>query len=212
MTFSNIKFGILFAAIGALTAPQLASAQSAAPLSGFYACEALTTQDAQLSCFLAETAKLRAGDVSGDVLPAAPLPSASLAAPPAVSVGNLVAEKESLAVQQQSLAAEKEQLALEKTRLKVEQKRVAALEKNVEAKANPPKERTVAIVGTSKVGLANYVRFTLENGEVWQQKESGRFRLGKGSSNTLTIKRGALGSTRAKVNDKGRLIAVKQIK
>ena len=40
-------------------APQLASAQTSASLSGLFACEALTDSDAELACFRAETAKLR---------------------------------------------------------------------------------------------------------------------------------------------------------
>lgn len=65
---SKAKPAILAAAILMLAAPSIAAAQSSAPLSGLYACEAISDSSAQLACFRAETAKLRAAETSGDVI------------------------------------------------------------------------------------------------------------------------------------------------
>lgn len=71
--------------------------------------------------------------------------------------------------------------------------------KKKEAKA--PKSRTLAIRSTS-TAANGYVRFTLENGEVWQQIEKERVRLGRGDPDTLTIKRKSFGSFLGTVNGK----------
>jgi len=169
---STFKQALLPAVILLMAVPQIASAQSSsqssAPLSGLYACEALTQKEAQLTCFLTETAKLRAAESSGDVI-----------------------------------AVEKETFAEIKK---------AEVEKHEKIKANPPKRRTLAIKSASAYGPNGYMRFTLENGEVWLQKESGRVRLGRAEPDMLTIKRASFGSFLARVNDKGGSIRVKQVK
>ena len=156
-----------------LALPQIASAQSTL-LSGLYACEGLSGEAAQLSCFKAETAKLRAGEGSGAVLTAPRDPAAA----PQAAVQN---------------SAEPEFAPLAKD------------------KPKGAKSQTVAIRSTSTNGNG-YVRFTLENGEVWQQIEKARVRLGKGDSDALTIKRKSLGSFMGTVNDKRPSFRVRRVK
>lgn len=152
--------GLLFAGTG------YAQAQTAPSLSGLFACEAVTGQAAQLSCFRAETAKLRA---AGGAAPlAAPLATPEPARTP----------------------------------------EFAPLPKE-EVKA--PKSRTLAIVSAQVAGGKGYTRFTLENGEVWQQIESARIRLGKENPDTLTIKRASFGSFIGRVNDKRPSFRVRRV-
>ena len=100
----------------------------------------------------------------------------------------MAGEQARLAAEKQQLAVERERVAAESARVAEERDRVTALKRDVETKANPPKERTVAITGATPYGANGYTRFTLENGEVWDQIERARVRLGRGSPDVLVIK------------------------
>jgi len=200
--FSNIHVSFCAVMAIGLAAPQLASAQSAPSLSGLFACEGIAGAEAQLSCFQIETAKLRGGDA----------PFASAPSPSVPNIGPATVETESLAAQRERLALETTRLAAEKERFEAEKKRVAALEKDVKMKTKPPKERTLAIQSTMVIPGSGYVRFTLENGEVWEQRESGRVRLGRAEPDMLTIKRASFGSFLGRVNGKSPSIRVKRVR
>ncbi|MEP4052873.1 MAG: hypothetical protein ABJN22_11560 [Litorimonas sp.] len=164
MTLPQKKYAILSSLIVMLAAPNVAWAQSSASLSGLYACEALTDKDAQLSCFLTETARLRAAETSGSsvAVPVEPVAVETLSAPaPAAPEFAPLPEK----------------------------------------KAKAPRSRTLGIRHATTMTNGN-VRFTLENGEVWLQIEKARVRLGKGSPDSLTIKRKSFGSFIGTVNGK----------
>lgn len=158
-------------------APQIAAAQNSAPLAGLYACETISSSTAQLACFRAETAKLRAAETSGDVI-----------------------------------AVEKETFAeIKQAEVKAEVKKVEA-KKEKEKKAKTAKLRSLPIKSARRFGASRYYRFTLENGEVWQQAEQKSVRLGKANPDILTIKRSAIGGGFAQVNDKGQWFRVKKIR
>lgn len=84
----------------------------------------------------------------------------------------------------------------------------APLKKPKEAKA--PKSRTMAIRSTSTTA-SGHIRFTLENGEIWQQLEKEYVRLGRGDPDMLTIKRKSMGSFLATVNDKRPSFRVRRV-
>jgi hypothetical protein len=177
MTHRTPKHAILPAAFLLLTIPQLTHAQSA-PLSGLFAREALSGADAQLACFRAETAKLRAGEGS----------AAAMAAPAAT----LITPQSSVPEASAPLAP------------KSAPAEFAPLAKEI------PKSRTVAIRSTVKTARG-YTRFTLENGEVWEQIEPARVRLGKGAPDELLIKRRSFGSFIARVNGKRPSFKVRRV-
>ncbi|WP_427452412.1 hypothetical protein [Litorimonas sp. WD9-15] len=74
------------------------------------------------------------------------------------------------------------------------------------------KSRTLTIQSTQRVGPNRYVQFTLDNGEVWQQAETKRVRLGRANPDKLTIKRASFGSFLGKVNDSRSTFRVKRVK
>ncbi|MDA8708171.1 hypothetical protein N9M10_02245 [Hellea sp.] len=183
------KHFILPVTILMLAAPQMAFAQSSTSLSGLYACELLAGDAAQLACFRAETAKIRASDAFGGSVTA--------------ETQRLAAERERLAVERQRLAAEKESLAKAKK---------PAFNEDFEKKPDAPKSQTLAITQTKTFGANGYTRFTLKNGEVWQQTESARIRLGRASPDMLVVKKGTFGGYIGKVNDKRPTFRVKRVK
>lgn len=188
MTLSKMKPVIFAAAIVMMAAPQMSFAQSADALSNLYACEALTTKDAQLSCFLTETARLRGVDARGD----------------AVKGTAAVTEKDTRVARIDQARKDQE--------LKAAKQELAALKQAEEVRKNPPKKRSVAIVSAVRYGANGYMRFTLENGEVWQQIETGKVRLGRAEPDMLTIKRASLGSFLGRINDKRPSFRIRQVK
>ena len=202
---SKIHLSLCVAIVVGLGVPQIASAQDGS-LSGLFGCEAISNAEAQLSCFQIETAKLRGGvAASAPVLAPAPMIAPKIAPGPTPPV------TDSLAAQRESLALEKQRLAAEKDRLAAEKKRVAALEKRVKDKANPPKEQTVAIASTSTYGSKRLIRFTLENGEVWQQTEEDYVRLGREDPDMMMLKRTSFGAMTGRVNGKAPTLRLKQV-
>ncbi len=188
MRVLKTKTYMISAVVLMLGAPQVATAQTSASLGGLYSCEAIANKDAQLACFLTATAKLRAADRSSEFVPAEKSDMSATA--PVVS---------------ETAPAPKEAAVIEKNR-------AADTEDDFGKKTvKPPKIRTVAIASTKTFGGSKYIRFTLENGEVWQQREAGKFRLGKATPDMLTIKRTSFGSYFARVNDKAPAIRVKRI-
>lgn len=185
---SKVKYSLLSGIIILAAAPQIAAAQSSVTASDFYRCEALADKDAQLSCFLAETAKLRAAE-----------PTA--AAPLAV-------EKTSVSQIPQAGIQQAEIKAPEAATPEVKQAEIKQAKAKVPQTSNT---RKLPIASTSTFGRYKFVRFTLENGEVWKQTERDRVRLGHEEPDILTIKRGAVGGAFARVNDKGTWIRVKQV-
>jgi len=175
-----IKFFSILSLMVFMVFSQSAIAAPANTLSGLYACEAITDKDAQLSCFVAETAKLRAAENSGDF----------------VTIDKQAAEeieKESYGFNLPSLP-----------KLKIfgtsdGKKKVKSL-----------KTRTLAIKRTSTI-RKGYLRFYLENGQVWDQTQPAKVRqLGKENPDTLVIKNAAMGSFLARVNGKGPLVRVRR--
>lgn len=172
MIISKKKYAIFSTMLALTAAPQFALAQSA-PLSGLYACEAISGQADQLACFRAETAKLRAAETSGDVI-----------------------------------AVEKDTL----DEIKKTEVRKAEVKREKAVKEKSAKTRTLAIRSTATYGSKGYVRFTLENGEVWRQTEAARIRFTDSGTDTLTLKRAAMGSHRGTVNGKRPSFRVRQVK
>lgn len=165
-----------------ILAPQVVTAQSSEPLSGLFACERLVDADAALACFRAETAKLRG--------------TGAIAAP--VDAGKLSIEPQS---------------PIRKTDATIPKATNDNPEKFIPLKRDEtPKKRTLTIQSVQTYGQNGYIRFSLENGEVWQQTERGNLRLGRSNPDKLTIKKGALGSFRARVNDKAPSIRVRRVK
>lgn len=190
---SKVKYSLLSGIIILAAAPQFAAAQSSVTASDFYRCEALADKDAQLSCFLAETAKLRAAEPNA----AAPI----------------TVDKTSVSQIPQAGIQEAEIKAPEAATPEVKQAEIRQAEIK-QAKAKVPQTsntRKLPIASTSTFGRYKFVRFTLENGEVWKQTERDRVRLGHEEPDILTIKRGAVGGAFARVNDKGTWIRVKQV-
>lgn len=194
MTRTHTFISILSALGVIIAAPQMAAAQTSNPLAGLYACEAVTNADAQLACFRAETAKLRGGeatvsvpDVSVPDVRAPDVRAPAISAAPVIPAEPLAAEKESAPVFNEAF----------ETKTKT---------------AKAPKQRSSAIRNAATYGANGYIRFTLENGEVWQQIERANLRLGKGSPDVLTIKKASLGSFRGRINDKRPSFRIKRIK
>lgn len=165
------------------TAPQIAFAQSADALSGLYACEQLKGDAAQLACYRAETAKIRS---------------------------TMDAEKERFSAERAALVTERERLALEKEKLAEAKK--PAFNEDFDKKPDAPKSQTLAITKTETLGGSGYIRFTLSNGEVWQQTEPERVRLGRASPDVLVVKKGRVGGYFGKVNDRRPSFRVKRVK
>ena len=189
MTLVRTKYIFLPMMVLMLGAPQMAFAQSGTSLSGLYACEQLVGDTAQLACFRAETAKIRT--------------SQGLSEPLAVEKQRLATEREGLALERQRLAAERENLAKAKK---------PAFNKAFDTKPEAPKSQTLAITNAQTLKGSGYTRFTLANGEVWQQTEAARVRLGRASPDTLVIKKGRIAGYLAKVNDKRPTFRVKRVK
>ena len=169
----RLRINYILPALMLAAAPQLASAQTAASLSGLFACEALTDSDAERACFRAETAKLRGTRAST-------VPKVTETQSPV-----------------QKIAPEQND----------DPEKFIPIQKD-----ETPKKRTLTIQSVETYGQNGYIRFNLANGEVWRQTERGNLRLGKASPDKLTIKKGALGSFRARVNDKAPSVRVRRVK
>ena len=202
------KTATLAAVAVMMAVPHIASAQSAAPLSGLFSCEALTNKEAQLACFLTETAKLRGVEAQSDI--ASPQISVPKNASPQISGTQITAN------QNKTAAIEQDKLALKDQELKAAREEITALkqekETKKESKKKPPKKRSVAIKSAEPFGPNRYLRFTLVNGEVWQQTVTGRPQLGRATPDMLTIKRASFGSFIGSVNGKSPTFRMKQIK
>lgn len=190
-TYSKIKY--IAAALMLIGAPSAALAQTSTSLSGLFACEAVTNKDAQLSCFLSETSKLRqaatptvsnSGSIANPPVFITPQAPAPVSAAPSIAPAPQVSTPTPAPTPPPAAKSE----------------------------GKSAKTRTLAINDTSKNQVTGYVRFTLENGEVWQQIQPGRLRLGKESPDLLTIKKGTFNSFRARVNDKAPSIRVRRVK
>jgi len=170
--------------------PTAALAQSSNALSGLYACETVTDKNAQLDCFLRETAKLRGAEAPAN------------AAPAKVSGINKTIAETPLALPAQPKAVEK----TAETAV-VDEEAFIPIPKDT-----TPKKRTLTIESTTTYGRNKYVRFHMKNGEVWQQIEAGYIRLGRGNPDKLTLKKASLGSFLGRVNDKGNTFRIKRVK
>ena len=210
MRLLTLKNSFLTAALLSLAVPSLSAAQSASALSGLYACEGVADDTAQLACFRAETAKLRAADPAASSL--APQKQSLIAAPPLSAPQIATPQVQTPAVQPPASPAP-------------EVKQAAAIVPDTKAQASQDEEesfgliksqkikkRTLGIASTETFGRNDYVRFTLENGEVWQQTQAGRFRLKKNEPNVLTIKRASFGSFLGRANDKGQSVRMRRVK
>jgi len=180
----RLKLNLALPALIIFMAPSIATAQSSEPLSGLFACEVLVDTDAALACFRAETAKLRETRVTT----------------PSIDAGTQTGTTP--------------QRPVERAAIKAPESNDDNAKKFIPLRRDEtPKKRTLTIQSAQTYGGNGYIRFTLENGEVWQQTDRGNLRLGRGSSpDKLTIKKGALGSFRARVNDKAPSIRVKRVK
>ena len=186
----RLKTNNVLLALILILAPQLAAAQTSESLAGIFACEALTEPDAELACFRTETAKLREAGVT--ITP--------------------IGDEAQTRVEPQSGGQETAGIP-QATPQATPQAKDNDPEKFIPLrKDETPKKRTLTIQSAQPYGRNGYIRFNLENGEVWQQTERGRLRLGKANPDKLTIKKGALGSFLARVNDKAPSIRVKRVK
>ncbi len=78
-------------------------------------------------------------------------------------------------------------------------------------KVESPKVRSFPIQSTS-TRTNGYLMFTLDNGQVWIQTQPAKVRhLGKADPDMLVIRKAALGSYLARVNDKGPRIRIKRV-
>ena len=206
------KFSLFSAAALLLATPQFAAAQSAPSLSGLYACEGVSDISAQLACFRAEIAKLRAADPSVSSAPSvSSTPSSSGAV---IERKSLTAAPVARAPSSSSLPAaqpaEIKQAEITKPVLKESEDENFGL-----TKKEPPKEiesRTLTVASTKRWGPSRLIRFTMENGEVWQQTDAKSIRVGKGNPDVISIKKARLGSFVARLNDKKPAFRVKRLK
>ena len=189
MILSKTRF-IVTAMIVVTAAPSLALAQSSNALSGLFACETLTDKTAQLDCFLAETAKLRGAETSG--------------AKGGLVTDTLLPIQKNITPNTPTIPRGAEAPA---EKAIVDEEAFIPLRKD-----ETPKKRTLTIASTKTFGRNKYVRFTMANGEVWEQVSHGRFRLGKANPDKLTIKKASFSSFIARVNDKGTGIRVKRVR
>jgi len=141
-------------------APPIATAQSSEPLSGLFACEALTDTDAALACVRSETAKLCGTCVTT----------------PPIGSGKQSGTESQSAVQNPTLDSSEKFIPLKRD--------------------ETPKKRTLTIKSAQTYGGNGYIRFTLENGEIWHQTDRGNLRLGRSNSpDKLTIKKARWGAS-----------------
>jgi len=214
------KFSLLSAAALMLGAPQMASAQSASALSGLYACEAISDISAQLACFRAETAKLRAADPSVSSAPSVSS-TPSLSSTSLSSTSGAVIERRSLTAAPVARAPSSSSLpAAQPAEIKQAEITKPVLKESEDenfglTKKEPPKEiesRTLTVASTERWGPSRLIRFTMENGEVWQQTDAKSIRVGKGNPDVISIKKARLGSFVARLNDKKPAFRVKRLK
>ena len=195
MILSKTKF-IISVMIFVTAAPSLALAQSSNTLSGLFACENITDKNTQLNCFLDETAKLRGVETSVE--------KNALDNVAPLSIQKDVMPKQPTVLREAEAPVVKE-APVEKA--VVEDEPFIPVQKDT-----TPKKRTLTIASTTTFGRNDYVRFTMANGEVWQQSSYGKVRLGRGNPDKLTIKKAYFNSFLARVNDKGTGIRVKRVK
>lgn len=195
MTFSMTKLSVFSASICLLAMPTLASGQSAASLSGLYACETIASPDEQLTCFKRETAKLRALTTGGDavVMEKKTLTPAPIGSSPSVT--------------SEARAIVPEAPVLEATVPNTEAK--PKKEKTENAKRGD--KQSLVIKKAERYGSKRYVRFTTENGDVWEQTQPGRVRLERGQTNSLTLKKASFGSYLARINGTGSSFRVRKV-
>jgi len=214
------KLSLLSAAALMLGAPQMASAQSASALSGLYACEGVSDISAQLACFRAETAKLRAADPSVSSAPSVSS-SPSLSSTSLSSTSGAVIERRSLTAAPVARAPSSSSLpAAQPAEIKQAEITKPVLKESEDenfglTKKEPPKEiesRTLTVASTERWGPSRLIRFTMENGEVWQQTDAKSIRVGKGNPDVISIKKARLGSFVARLNDKKPAFRVKRLK
>lgn len=158
-----------------------AIAASANTLSGLYACEAVADKDAQLSCFVTETAKLRAAETSGDF----------------VTIDKQAAEeieKESYGFNLPSLP-----------KLKIFGNSDGA------KKAKPLKTRSLAIKRTSTIRNGYLRFYLDNGQIWDQTQPAKVRHLGQETPDMLVIKNAAMGSFLARVNGKGPQVRVRRI-
>ena len=184
------KHFILPVTVLMLAAPQMAFAQSSGSLSGLYACEQLAGDAAQLACFRAETAKIRASDSFGGSVTA--------------ETQRLAAERERLAVERQRIEAEKESLAKAKK---------PAFNEDFEKKRDAPKSQTLAI--TQAQDLRSKWLYALYAGK-WRGLATNGIRAATSGPSLAGYAGGQKGQGSAgyigKVNDKRPTFRVKRVK
>lgn len=192
----RMKINYTLTALILIMMPQLTAAQSSEPLSGLFACEALTDTEAALACFRSETAKLRGTEVRSGVT----------AAPVGLGTQPRIAPQSPVQTIETQSPVQKADVTIPKTTQDDPEKFIPL------NKDEAPKTRILTIKSTERYGRNRYRRFYLENGEVWKQTEQAFMRLGKGNPDKLTIKTGSFGSYRARVNGKKPAFYVKREK
>jgi len=70
----------------------------------------------------------------------------------------------------------------------------------------------VSVIVKTEKTARNRTRFYLENGQVWQQTNSGNVYVSKKKQNTAHIRKASVTGYKLKINNKGTLIRVKRIK
>ena len=152
-----------------------------APLSKVYACAGISGAQERLACFDAAVAGLKQAEASGGVTVVTPEQKAAAA-------------KQSFGFAEGGAAAQKAQAAA-----------VGA--------APPPEQPDVVTVKIIEAVKArdNRHRFTLDNGQVWEQVETDKVQGIKTLPATAEIRKASLGSFMMKIND-GRSIRVRRVK
>ncbi len=158
-----------------------AAAAPANPLSGLYACEAISDQDAQLKCFVTETAKLRAAETSGNFMTIDKQAVEEI-------------EKESYGFNLPSIP-----------KLKI------FGNANGEKKPKALKSRSLAIKRTSTIRKGYLRFYLENGQIWDQTQPAKVRHLGQEDPDILVIKNAALGSFKARVNGKGPQVRVRRI-
>ena len=70
----------------------------------------------------------------------------------------------------------------------------------------------VSVIVKTEKTTRNRTRFYLENGQIWEQTNSGNVYVSKKKTNTAHIRKASITGYKLKINNKGTLIRVKRIK
>ncbi|MCF6292789.1 MAG: hypothetical protein L3J04_05280 [Robiginitomaculum sp.] len=192
---------LLFAASGAAFAAE--DKQEASSLKDIYACMGITVDSERLSCFDAAVQQVKSAEASGEILTmnsgsvrklkreafGFDLPSLSIFRLPSFPKLNSGSNDLALVSNEQDgaeVVAKNKEGAITKVRL---------------------------VIDRYKLRNNGKYRFYLDNGQVWEQSNSGKVFISKSSPQlTAEIRRAAMGSYLMQINGKGKAIRVRRVK